>query len=205
MPVYRRYFDPGQLQFITSSTYRRVKLFDSERFRRDFVDVLRQLREQWGFLLIGWFVMPEHFHLLLQPQPAESTTRILQELKKQTALRVISARIANILGARRFSRGSACRPPSIAIPTIGSGSGASTHLTSIARRSVWRSSTTCTATPSNEGWSALPSSGRGRALGSITFRIFPSCVWIELIESIGCSNHSLRASQSCALRFSVPY
>ena len=95
MPVYRRYFDPGQLQFITSSTYRRVKLFDSERFRRDFVDVLRQLREQWGFLLIGWVVMPEHFHLLLQPQPAESTTRILQELKKQTGLRVISTLGAN--------------------------------------------------------------------------------------------------------------
>jgi hypothetical protein len=44
MPVYRRYFGPGQLQFITSSTYRRVNLFESEGFRRDFVEVLRQLR-----------------------------------------------------------------------------------------------------------------------------------------------------------------
>ena len=44
MPVYRRYFGPGQLQFITSSTYRRVNLFESEGFRRDFDEVLRQLR-----------------------------------------------------------------------------------------------------------------------------------------------------------------
>ena len=72
-----------------------MKLFESERFRRDFVDVLRQLREPLGFLLIGWVLMPEHFHLLLQPQPAESTRRILQELKKQTALRVISTLGAN--------------------------------------------------------------------------------------------------------------
>jgi REP element-mobilizing transposase RayT len=63
-----------------------VKLFETERFRRDFVDVLRQLREPLGFLLNGWVLMPEHFHLLLQPQPAESTSRILQELKRQTAL-----------------------------------------------------------------------------------------------------------------------
>jgi hypothetical protein len=58
MPVYRRYFGPGQLQFI-SSTYRRVKLFESQRFRRDFVDVLRQLREPLGFLLMGWVLMPD--------------------------------------------------------------------------------------------------------------------------------------------------
>jgi REP element-mobilizing transposase RayT len=51
-----------------------VKLFESERFRRDFVDVLRQLREPLGFLLMGWVLMPEHFHLLLPPQPAESTS-----------------------------------------------------------------------------------------------------------------------------------
>jgi REP element-mobilizing transposase RayT len=66
-----------------------------ERFRREFVDVLRQLREQLGFLLMGWVLMPEHFHLLLPPQPAESTSRILPELKKQTALRLISTLGAN--------------------------------------------------------------------------------------------------------------
>jgi REP element-mobilizing transposase RayT len=47
------------------------------------------------FPLIGWVLIPEHFHLLLPPQPAESTSRILQELKKQTALRVISRLGAN--------------------------------------------------------------------------------------------------------------
>ncbi|MGD1156587.1 MAG: hypothetical protein ABSA41_12235 [Terriglobia bacterium] len=67
MPVDRRYFGPGQLQFISSSTYRRVRLFESEPFRRDFVDEQRQLREPLGFLLIGWVLMPETFHLLLQP------------------------------------------------------------------------------------------------------------------------------------------
>ncbi len=62
MPVYRRHFPPGQLQFITTSTDRRTKVFDSERFRRDFVEILRELWQEMGFLLIGWVLMPEHLH-----------------------------------------------------------------------------------------------------------------------------------------------
>ena len=85
-------------------------------------------------------------------------------------------------------------------PTIASGSGAFTPSMSIVRRSVWKSSTPCTATPSNERWSALPSSGRGRGLGSITLRILRSCVGIEWIESL----LRLRASQSYAPRSLPP-
>ena len=67
MLLYRRHFEPGQLQFITTSTYRRTKLLDSDRFRRDFLEVLGQLRQETGFLLIGWVLMPESFHLLGKP------------------------------------------------------------------------------------------------------------------------------------------
>jgi REP element-mobilizing transposase RayT len=47
-----------------------------------FVEVLREYRQEAGFLLLGWVLMPEHFHLLSKPEPAESTSRLLQELKK---------------------------------------------------------------------------------------------------------------------------
>jgi putative transposase len=95
MPVSRRHFAPGQLQFITSSPYRRTKLFESHRFRSDFVAALRELREETGFLLIGWLLMPEHFHLLIKPQPAESTSRLMQELKKRTAQGIVSVLTEN--------------------------------------------------------------------------------------------------------------
>jgi putative transposase len=55
-------------------------LFDSHRFRCDFVEVLRQFRREAGFLLVGWVLMPEHFHLLIKPEPAESTSRLMQDL-----------------------------------------------------------------------------------------------------------------------------
>jgi len=91
MPVYGRHFEPGELQFITTGTYRRLKLFASDRFRYTFVEVLREVRRETGFLLIGWVLIPEHFHLLIKPEPAEATSRFMQELKKRTAQRIVSA------------------------------------------------------------------------------------------------------------------
>jgi len=42
MPIYGRHFEPGQLQFITTSTYRRSRLFTCQRFCWIFVEMLHQ-------------------------------------------------------------------------------------------------------------------------------------------------------------------
>ena len=76
MPHRKRHYDPGQLQFITASTHQRAPLFLSERFCRSFVETLAAVRQATKFLLIGWVLMPDHFHLLLKPEPAESTPLI---------------------------------------------------------------------------------------------------------------------------------
>lgn len=59
MLVYRRVYGRGQLQFITASTYCRIPVFLSDRFRRYFVERLEEVREHLHFLLIGWVLMPE--------------------------------------------------------------------------------------------------------------------------------------------------
>ena len=41
------------------------------------------------FLLVGWVLMPDHFHLLLKPEPAESTPLILKRLKEETATHIL--------------------------------------------------------------------------------------------------------------------
>jgi hypothetical protein len=46
MPIYGRHFEPGQLQFITTSTYRRSRLFTCQRFCWVFVETLRQFRQE---------------------------------------------------------------------------------------------------------------------------------------------------------------
>jgi putative transposase len=105
--THARYFAPGQLQFITASTYRRVPLFTRPRFCREFVKVLEEVRGEFHFRLLGWVLMPEHFHLLIWPQPAESTSRIVQQLKQRTAaslLRTLRANPDNPCCARTLAR-----------------------------------------------------------------------------------------------------
>jgi putative transposase len=85
-----RYYDPGQLQFITSSVYRRTPVFKSPRFCREFVRILDALRSEFGFGIIGWVLMPEHFHLLLKPEPADSTSLIIQQLKQRTGFSILN-------------------------------------------------------------------------------------------------------------------
>jgi len=47
--------------------------------RTAFVFVQRLEEAQLQFLFIGWVLMPEHFHLLIRPEPAESTPQVMKE------------------------------------------------------------------------------------------------------------------------------
>jgi putative transposase len=85
MPIYHRQFNPGELQFITTSTYHRAPLFCSETLAGNFADTLARLRQEMGFGLQGWVLMPDHFHLLIRPIPADATSLIVKQLKQQTA------------------------------------------------------------------------------------------------------------------------
>ena len=89
MPLYHRVYTPGQAQFITASTYRRTPLFLSERFCRCFVQRLKEVRREGHFLLAGWVLMPDHFHLLIRPEPAEAVPLIVKALKEETAKRIL--------------------------------------------------------------------------------------------------------------------
>jgi REP element-mobilizing transposase RayT len=60
-----------------------------ERFCRSFVDALADVRKATGFLLIGWVLMPDHFHLLPRPESAEATSRTVQLLKVRTAMQIL--------------------------------------------------------------------------------------------------------------------
>ena len=85
MPRQQHYYGLNHLHFLTASTYRRARLFDSNRFRVHFVRTLHQLRQQQNFRIIGWVLMPEHFHLLLWPSECADPSVIVQSLKARTA------------------------------------------------------------------------------------------------------------------------
>ncbi len=47
------------------------------------------MRQELHFLLIGWVLMPEHFHVLIKPEPAETTPLIMKGLKEESAKRIM--------------------------------------------------------------------------------------------------------------------
>jgi putative transposase len=53
--------------FITSSTFQKQNLFQSERMAELFIEVLKHYREQQKYLLHEFVLMPNHFHLLITP------------------------------------------------------------------------------------------------------------------------------------------
>lgn len=67
--------------FITSSTYMKMPLLQSERSARLFLDVLLGYRERGKFLLHEFVVMPNHIHLLLTPSAGLTLERCIQLIK----------------------------------------------------------------------------------------------------------------------------
>src|SRR5579859_560592 len=89
MPRQKHYYGLNHLHFITRSTYRRVRLFDSTRFKRRWVQTLDELRRELNFKIIGYVLMPEHFHILIWTSADPNPSQILQKLEDRTALFIL--------------------------------------------------------------------------------------------------------------------
>jgi len=81
----KRYYGQGHLHFITFSCYRRLPLLRSVRARNVFVTELGKARDEMGFLLIGYVVMPDHVHMLMSEPKQGTPSAVLQKLKLRVA------------------------------------------------------------------------------------------------------------------------
>jgi putative transposase len=73
------------LHFLTFSCYRRLPLLGTMHARNVFVDALEKMRERYGFLLVGYVVMPEHVHLLITEPLKGSPSVVLKVLKQRVS------------------------------------------------------------------------------------------------------------------------
>ncbi len=103
MPVgLRRYYGKGHLHFITFSCYRRLPLLKTVRARDILVKELGKLRDETGFHLIGYVVMPEHMHLLMSEPPRGTPSTVLQKLKLRVARKLRKPRKPVCAGQMRL-------------------------------------------------------------------------------------------------------
>lgn len=58
--------------------------------RRDlFLKVLEEVRRSYGFVVVGYVVMPEHVHLLISEPEHENPSVVMQVLKQESAKRIL--------------------------------------------------------------------------------------------------------------------
>jgi putative transposase len=81
----RRCYGSGTLHFVTCSCYRRRPLLGSARSRDVFVRILEETRVRYQFAVIGYIVMPEHFHLLIGEPKVGTPATVLQVLKQRVS------------------------------------------------------------------------------------------------------------------------
>ncbi len=81
----KRYYGQGHLHFLTFSCYRRLALLGAARARNLFIKELRRVRREYGFLLVGYVVMPNHVHLLISEPKKGTPSTVLQMLKQRVS------------------------------------------------------------------------------------------------------------------------
>src|SRR5256712_10912720 len=84
-----RYYGSGYLHFITSSCYQRRPLLNTQRRRTWFLEILEQVRRRYTFVVVGYVVMPEHFHLLISEPERGNPSTVMQVLKQRFARKVL--------------------------------------------------------------------------------------------------------------------
>src|SRR6267142_2324741 len=62
MPDYRRAFAPGGTFFFTLCTHERRRLFSDQQNIEILRDVVRRVKGEWAFDVVGAVVLPDHLH-----------------------------------------------------------------------------------------------------------------------------------------------
>jgi putative transposase len=86
----KRCYGAGDLHFITCSCYKRRPVLGTASRRDLFLTVLERVRRRYRLVVIGYVVMPEHFHLLITEPQIGDPSVVMQALKLGFARRMLA-------------------------------------------------------------------------------------------------------------------
>ncbi len=78
-----RWYGGHDLHFITCSCYHRQPELRTAQRRDLFLRVLEQARSRYRFVVIGYVVMPEHFHLLMTEPEVGNPSVVMKVIKER--------------------------------------------------------------------------------------------------------------------------
>ena len=76
---------PGQAMHVMVRGNNREMLFFNDADRRIYLDWLREAAKQFGSSVHAFALMPNHVHLLMTPQNADSLAKTMQSLGRRYA------------------------------------------------------------------------------------------------------------------------
>jgi putative transposase len=84
-----RYYGNGHLHFITCSCRDQQAWLGSAGRRDLFLKLLEEVRQRYLFVVVGYVVMPEHFHLLIGEPEVDTPSIVMQVLKQRFGHQVL--------------------------------------------------------------------------------------------------------------------
>ena len=87
-----RTYGAHHLHFITCSCYHRMLKLRSAHSRDRLLSILEETRQRYRFVVVGYVVMPEHFHLLITEPELGTPFTVMQVLKQRTASELLPGR-----------------------------------------------------------------------------------------------------------------
>ena len=91
---------PGALQYVTGTVLHRMRIFKQEKCCIAFLEVFAALLQDWPSKLIAFVLMPDHFHLIVNPRDGD-IRGFAGALKSLSARRIIQLTSDNCFFERR--------------------------------------------------------------------------------------------------------
>jgi putative transposase len=85
----KRYYGQDHLHYLTCSCYHRQPWLATPRRRDTFLQILEETRQRYGFVVVGYVVMPDHIHLLISEPERGTPSTVMQVVKQRYARSVL--------------------------------------------------------------------------------------------------------------------
>ena len=85
----KHYDHDGRARFITFCTHKKIPLLTNNVIRHIVIDSIAAQRIEYGFLLIGYVIMPDHVHLVFIPGIDTGIGSIVGKIKRISSKRIL--------------------------------------------------------------------------------------------------------------------
>ena len=81
-----------QFYFVTTTVVDRINVFTEDRYCDILVRNIRHYQKRYEFSVLGYVIMPSHFHLIVEVDPRKGTiSDIMRDIKKYSAWDLLEA------------------------------------------------------------------------------------------------------------------